>query len=145
MKKLERENIGLWYLPSCPEEKLTGTLTVDKDNSCKLKMAHSFGGLTSLGVRNISVIHGVLSNGNEITLINSTKTSEQWGFPGFPVAVFTCTLAIIGGLYDQEKEVMLSELKATYKHLNLWLNQKPFNISADQLPMTYSCITRCLM
>lgn len=118
----------MWYLPSNPSERLTATLTIDDDNVCKLKMAHNFGGLSAMGVDELPIIHGVLSNGKEVTLINSRKTNEQWGFPGFPVSIWSCSLAIIGGLYNEVSDILLSEIKATYEHLNFWLNKKPFKI-----------------
>ncbi|MGG0644739.1 HEPN domain-containing protein [Sporosarcina gallistercoris] len=131
MKKLDSENIGIWYLPSNPNERLTATLTIDDDNTCKLKMAHNFGGLSAMGVNELPIIHGVLSNGREVTLVNSLKTNEQWGFPGFPVSIWSCNLAIIGGLYREDSDILLSEIKATYEHLNLWLNKKPFKIDTS--------------
>ncbi|WP_053366300.1 HEPN domain-containing protein [Bacillus sp. FJAT-27245] len=135
MNKLDRENIGWWYLPSNPTERLTGTLTIDDDNVCKLKMAHNFGGLSGIGVNELPIIHGVLSNGKEVTLVNSIKTNERWGFPGFPVSVWSSSLAVIGGLYNEDKDIALSEIKATYESLNLWLNKRPFEINAS--PASY--------
>lgn len=135
MNKFDRENIGLWYLPSNPSERLTGTLTVEEDNVCKLKMAHNFNGLSGIGVNELPIIHGVLSNGKEVTLVNSIKTNEQWGFPGFPVSIWTCSLAVIGGLYNEVNDIAISEIKATYESLNLWLNKKPFEINA--IPSSY--------
>jgi len=131
LNKFDRENIGLWYLPSNPTERLTGTLTIEEDNVCKLKMAHNFNGLSGVGVNELPIIHGILSNGKEVTLVNSIKTNERWGFPGFPVSVWTCSLAVIGGLYNEANDIAISEIKATYESLNLWLNKRPFEINAN--------------
>src|SRR5690625_4678133 len=131
LKNLKRENIGIWYLPSNPTEKLTATLTIDDDNTCKLKVAHNFGGLSAMGVDELPVIHGTLSNGKEVTLINSIKTHEQWGFPGFPVSIWSCSLAIVGGIYNNVSDILLSEIKATYEHLNFWLNKNPFKFDTS--------------
>jgi hypothetical protein len=132
MNKIEKENLGIWFLPSNPTERLSGTLIIDDDNGCELKMAHNFGGFSGIGIDNLPVIHGILSNGKKVTLIDSTKTNQQWAFPGFPVTILSCRLAVIGGFYQDEKDIIISEMKATYEHLNFWLNKNPFEIISRQ-------------
>ena len=141
MNKFDRENIGLWYLPSNPEEKLTGTLTIEDNKECELKMAHNFNGLSGLGINKLPIIHGVLSNGSKVTLVDSFKSSEQWGFPGFPVSVWRSSLAVIGGHYDSIDELVISEIQTDYTALNFWLNNRPFQIhplsESNELSMHY--------
>ncbi|WP_313533241.1 HEPN domain-containing protein [Exiguobacterium sp.] len=132
MERFDKENIGIWYLPSNPEDRLTGTLTIEDNNSCELKIAHGFNGLSGIGIGELPIIHGVLSNGSEVTLINSVKTSERWGFPGFPISIWKASFTVIGGHYDNIEDLIISEIRADYNGLNFWLNNRPFHIHPRQ-------------
>lgn len=142
VEKKEREDIGIWFLPESPDDKLSGSLNIDDKGNCQLKLAENFGGIKGIGSNEcVEAILGFLANGKKVTLLNCIQTNQQWGFPGFPVTVYTSTIAIIGEWYNSDEDIVVSEITASYNYLNYWINCKPFSVVKDdekkEIYMTY--------
>lgn len=144
MIKKEIDTVGMWFLPECPDEKLSGTLRFNDKRCCQLELSNDFGGIRGFG-RNekVEVIHGFMANGKKVTLLNCIKTNQQLGFPGFPVTQYTSAIAIMGEWYSNNEDVVVSEITASYDYLNYWINSNPFSIEQTNYEKE-TCMTYCM-
>lgn len=127
MNLIDRDAIGMWFLPKFPDEKLDGTLIIDDKGECQLQVSHNFGGLQGIGGNGqVEAINGFMANGDKVTLFNCIQKQQEWAIPGFPVTVYTSAFAIIGEWFTNDEGVVVTEITASYDHLNYWLNTKPF-------------------
>ncbi|QXE18846.1 hypothetical protein [Clostridium sp. 001] len=127
MSEKGRKIMGMWFLPKFPDEKLNGTLSIDDNGNCQLRVAYKFEGLQNIGYnKQLDVIHGFTANGKKITLLKCTVIEQQIGIPGFPVTTYTSQITIIGEWYSDDKKVLISEITASYDYLNYWIGNKPF-------------------
>lgn len=137
MRKELNDKRGMWFLPDSPKDKLNGSINFDEDGEIKLKLFYNFGGLHELGSNNpLSVIQGFLSNGKKVTLFDCIQTNMELNMPGFPTTEYVCSNAIIGELYNDKEEVIITEMSAEYNYLNYWLNSNPFSISFNDSDFT---------
>lgn len=91
---------GYWYLPSDPENKIAGILTYDPNNSIVLELFGGFNcsldALVSNKQKEVDVIFGKTSDGEDITLLHSSRSANIKFGATFPLVSYSSSYLIIG-------------------------------------------------
>jgi hypothetical protein len=124
------EHIGWWFLPSNPDKKTTGKVTFAPNEKIQLELIGCFYSEEELISRlsessNTAIIHGITSDAQEITLINSSSSVSWNQSAPSPVTIYNCDYMIQGALLTDINEKCFSRIEIDIAELNTWL---PFNV-----------------
>ncbi|MFM2315567.1 MAG: hypothetical protein RLZZ04_4845 [Cyanobacteriota bacterium] len=128
---------GYWWLPENPDEKVTGSLSINSINrreGIELRIIGSLQSPHSSSSDRASpeIILGQAINGNLITLIDPIRTNSQSNSSNFSVDLSACTyraqVAIIGKRHFNSKEdVVFTSADIRFSLLDEWLCQSGFS------------------
>lgn len=128
---------GLWWIPSAPDEKLSGTLTIAKGDP-RLDVVGDFGRdvvSESHGERAFSLspadqqrVVGMTTDGRAVTLIDCTPVSEITSLPGLATAIYRARAAILGRLFGPDESIDFNEIEIRTTELERWVGHVPFPI-----------------
>lgn len=126
------ERDGEWWKPENPDVRLAGTFTW-QDQIGTLRLHRSFeviGGGRMEEAESYPVLHGTLSDGTEVTLLNSHIQTEQMSFG--PQGVFKSaslsTAQVLVGLHA-DLQTRYKRLGGTIPGLDLWLTKERLRVS----------------
>lgn len=122
-----KEYIGYWYLPNDKQNKLYGTLQINKNNNLELKLCGVFGGLNEqFNYENIKVINGFTKCGKKITLLECSEESFDFNMPGIPSKNYTPQCMIIGEHFNCVNDIKINSVSSRYTDLSKWIRIAPF-------------------
>ena len=116
---------GLWWLPSAPDNKITGTLNYKRTENTTLELIGEF----QEGDRNLDtddhhkydIIHGTLSDGKDVTLINSFPIDSTYNTScSIPIVSYFTSLVIHGRHLHNPDERFLTKMTISYDELSIW-------------------------
>ena len=139
--------VGSFWLPSHPDERRRGELTISDTHEITLEISgifgdpyNIFGGLVSSatilqaegGEPNTDRIVGELEDGQPITLYGCLPLPRSFSFrPGPPKSVFRANLAFVGVAYLGNEAPKSTELSVAIEGLNEWLSVSAFQVKRD--------------
>ena len=118
--------LGQWWLPSAPEEKWVGTLTLERGEGPRLKVTVPKGFHEVPAGQPIGALHGHDQSGKPITLL----------FPGWPQTNsgsvltemrFRAGYALVGIEVSSSEEFRVNEVTLGLQHLYEWSGISGFN------------------
>lgn len=117
---------GMWYLPNqTVDQAIAGIIKFDPNKGIKLELIGSFKTKKS----KLEIIWGLIEGNKDVTLYNSFVTRVSHAFSNFEVETYTSNVVFIGGFFDNKKDLSFYKAKASYAHLDEWLNiASGFNI-----------------
>lgn len=128
---------GLWWTPSDPEEKLSGTLTITKGVPI-LDVVGDFGhDVISEGdhERTYSMspayqerLVGTTTDGRSVTLVDCAEVRWNRHFPGAATAIYRARAAIVGHIFEPDESVALHEIEIRTSELEQWVGHVPFPV-----------------
>lgn len=135
MQPSRREIVGQWWLPSAPEEKWVGTLTLEPNKAAALLVTIPKG-FQFMEAKAPPIIHGHDEHGRPVTLL----------FPGWPRPTATMVMsqvefntgyAVLGIHLAAASELRLNVLTLQTQHLYHWLGITGFQRKARDPAVTY--------
>lgn len=97
------ESAGLWWLPGTPDEQVVGLLAFSPSEGFTLSIPFGhLGGFRRMMARvnhseNTPLIHGVLRNGKQVTLVNALLTNMTMNMPGAGSEEYYAGLGLVSG------------------------------------------------
>ncbi|TGL55257.1 hypothetical protein EHQ61_00660 [Leptospira wolffii] len=124
---------GIWWLPSKPERRLTGTVSYKKDTGLKLELVGSFSeDPFSRDLQDeIPIILGHLTNGKNCTLTKSLLLNKNLTFPGIAELILEPTELFIGAHFQEVNEIKIFSLSTAFSNLSEWVWIDGFSIRND--------------
>lgn len=126
---------GLWWLPSTPEDKHEGTLTVTNGDARLDLLGHFGHEIISESARGIQYslwltdqerIVGVSTDGHYVTLVDCTQASGGgMNFPGIETGVYRARAVIDGATFDIGEVVEFDHVEIRIAALETWLRFAP--------------------
>ena len=133
MRVTQSTHSGFFWLPSTPDHKLPGTLTVLPDGAAKLLVLGHFGGPNAnlFDEPEVSRIVGNVDDWGAVTLDGCFVTAGSKGMGGLVKMKLHVHKIIAGLLFDQNEPVRFDRLEFSVDGLNEWLGMTGFEISHD--------------
>ena len=125
------EHEGMWWDPAESDKRLSGTLSYDPMDGCKLSLLGLFSPLESFGQVNstaLPVLHGVLKVGSKVSLFDNLSMGFHIRMPGMSTEDFLPSFALIGAHIDSLDDHAISECRFSLTNLEEWLDHKPFSL-----------------
>lgn len=120
---------GLWWLPSNPEQKVSGTLRFSFNDGATLDLIGSFKSVNDLKeLLNPEIILGISSNGKNITLYKCLESSSQFSAPGLLTSSFKASVILVNAHFKKNEDMLFEELAINYSNLDNWANISGFDI-----------------
>lgn len=131
--------IGEWFLPASPNERVHGTLYINRNDRLSLEL---YGSLTSDNffseLVDQELILGLSSKSEQITLYNCLMRNSggatliQGRESGKPSVIYTITFALIGIHADSSTELMFDHISSEIFNLDEWVGISGFiNLKPD--------------
>lgn len=116
---------GYWWLPCNPEKKIAGTLTYKPNEKINLEIIGTFysGNIDITLCDKItgeSIIHGLTSDSQKITLINCHSYASLNLSCPFPIVNYKCQFIVVGKHLDSYDEECFHEACLTFPGLSNW-------------------------
>ncbi len=113
---------GIWWLPSHPENQISGRLKFDPVKEISLDLIGSFHELKYLGnIREEEIILGLTSNGKLVTLYKCFETSKSISFPGFAHSAYHAQFVFVGHHFNKSEEFLFESMSINYYFLEKWV------------------------
>jgi hypothetical protein len=130
------ESVGKWWLPEFPSTRVTGTLTYSDEDGFHLEIPLGFLGemahfINCNQIRRESIIHGILSSGKTVTLVDATRTNMTLNSPGATREEYKSSLGFVGNI-ESIANPQIAQLQVTYSHLRDWAVNHSFEWSLHQ-------------
>src|ERR1035437_5357685 len=97
---------GLFWLPDKEEDKISGTLTFNKEKGTTLEL---LGSLTDFITSNEhfqpDIINGFSSSGKKLTLYKCFELGRSFSSPGMNTSKMKCRYLFVGALRSEERRV----------------------------------------
>lgn len=120
---------GLWWLPNKPDNKVCGILKFVPKKEILLDLTGTLENSDEDFNRAtlIDVIHGLTSDGKEITLHRCFEIKRSFG-SGFPISSYDCDIILVGAHYNSYTNIVFKEMYINYSNLDQWININGFDI-----------------
>jgi hypothetical protein len=124
----KRDIAGLWWLSSKPDERWTGTLTLEPDKSPKLVVDVPKSIFESIGQKLTTppTIHGCDQNGNPITLLTPSPPRTQGG-RALSKITYSAHYSILGLELLNHSDFKVNELTFRIQQLQNWIGLTGFS------------------
>ena len=123
---------GIWWLPSDPTQRLTGTLRGTNGGSCALDVLGSFYRRSDLNeMFQPEIVLGHSDSGTKLTLYKCSETTHRMSSSGFDISILEPHAVLIGGHFESLNHVTFRSLSIHYSHLDEWANISGFKIDLD--------------
>jgi len=131
----KRDIAGLWWLPTNPDERWTGTLTLEQDKSPKLNVAVQKSAFETIGQKLSapSVIHGCDQNGKPISLLTPSWPRTSGGM-ALSQIVYSADYAILNLEVAHQDDLKVNEFTLRLQHLQGWFGVTGFLNAGSGLP-----------
>src|SRR5918996_1195905 len=132
---------GLWWLPSAPDDKHEGTLTIKKADA-RLDLLGHFGRelisepererVYSLWLADQERVVGLTTDGKQVTLVDCTQGSGGGiHFPGIENGVYRARAVIVGHTFDGTVPITFDEVEFRTSDLETWVGIVPFPVTLN--------------
>src|SRR5918996_2442885 len=132
---------GLWWLPSAPDDKHEGTLTIKKGDA-RLDLLGHFGRelisepererVYSLWLADQERVVGLTPDGKQVTLVDCTQGSGGGiHFPGIENGVYRARAVIVGHTFDGTVPITFDEVEFRTSDLETWVGIVPFPVTLN--------------
>jgi len=130
VKLIEKfEYKGVWWLPSKPGKKVSGTLGFTPNEGAILDLIGSFKDIKDINqILNPDIILGVSSNGKNITLYKCFETRSSLSLPGLLTSSFYASVVFVGVHFEKTEDIKFESLSIHCSYLDDWVNISGFNI-----------------
>ncbi len=137
----KRDIAGLWWLPTNPDERWAGTLTLKPDKSPKLTIAVQKGAFESFGQKLSAppIIHGCDQNGSPISLIIPGWPRTRGGMALSQVE-YSANYAILNLEVSHQDDFKVNEFTLRMQHLQGWFGVTGFLSAGANSPEVDLCI-----
>lgn len=116
------EHIGFWWLPSNPENQVTGIMKSSDEDGIYLEILGSFGtGKQLLEDSSHEVILGFTKEGKLLTLIEAVTINSTLPCPGIVSQKYRISLAFLGVHFNKIEEIKFFKLEVEYTYLSTWV------------------------
>lgn len=120
-----KEFKGLWWIPTNSEKKIAGELRYSRTENTTLELIGEFQeGDRLLNIndqRRYDIIHGVLSDGKDVTTITSFPVDASYNTScSFPIVKYLTPLVIHGKHLLTPDEKFISRITVSYDELSIW-------------------------
>jgi hypothetical protein len=133
---------GLWWLPSAPDDKHEGTLTITKGDA-RLDLLGHFGHeliseseherVYSLWLADQERIVGITTDGTEVTLVDCTQASGGGlHFPGIATGVYRARAVLVGATFDTDEPIGFDAVEIRTSELETWVGLVPFPLELNE-------------
>jgi len=131
------EKRGYWWLPEYPDKKIPGTLVIESNGRCCLKLMGKFDGHDVKEISKYSIILGRLQNSKDVTLIDSyVESSSFWG-NGYAYTELYSKHTVIGYGFCSIDDVAFTGVDFELEHLGSWLLKSGIKIEhSDDLKVS---------
>lgn len=120
---------GIWWLPSQPDKRFSGTLFYKHEDEMTLEIQGSFRDIRAFGRVEASeqeIILGLTDDGKQCTLYNNFETRSQLNLPGITKTVFLSQYLFVGKHFNSVDDLSFTSMMARFTNLESWLAQNPF-------------------
>lgn len=132
---------GLWWLPSGPDDKHEGTLTITKGDA-RLDLLGHFGHelisesererVYSLWLADQERVVGLTTDGRQVTLVDCTQGSGGgFHFPGIENGVYRARAVIVGHMFDGAGPITFDGVEIRTSELETWVRIVPFPVTLN--------------
>jgi len=109
---------GFWFLPENKEEQIPGEISYSAEDGVTVKFLGNFGDEKRHFDKNYyPLILGVLENGKEVTLIESSKRNSTVSYPGIPTMTLISSYALVGKHYETLDDITFQRVEARFNNL----------------------------
>ncbi|MCX6830517.1 MAG: hypothetical protein NT028_00035 [candidate division Zixibacteria bacterium] len=130
--KIPSDYRGVWWLPSNPEKRITGTLRPIDDGDCVLDVLGSFQDQPAFNhLFQSEIILGHSENGTKLTLYKCFESSCNINSSGFQSSKLEPRAVFVGGHFASPAEVTFRSVSIHYSHVDEWANISGFKINSD--------------
>lgn len=134
---------GCWWLPSAPDDQVTGALTVETDGGLRLELYGGFGqkdkGVDFLRDQD-EVIYGRCYDPNghmkDISLFECFSSINLNFSSSFPIAHYSCRFALIGIHTQSMREAEFYEAQVSFDELAFWCPPKNITTRFEESKVT---------
>ena len=122
---------GLFRLPETPDEQVVGLLHYSPGDGFTLSVPFGhLGGMKHMAARvnkseTTPVVHGVLRNGKQVTLVNLLMTNMTLNMPGAGSEEYYAGLGFVGGSVEAETNPEADRVRLSFTHLRDWVVDHP--------------------
>jgi len=125
LEAIERQ--GVWWQPDKPANKVGGRMVFHRNAGVSLDL---IGSLEISGGRS-DTLFGLSTDSEEITLCNCIETSSKESFATSrekdktlrsKTSRILAQMAIIGGHFEREQDILFQKVRVSYTHLDDWAN-----------------------
>ena len=102
---------GVWWPSEKPKDQASGTLTYIPNQGASLDLVGF--------IDKPKIIHGISSNGKEITLYDFSSMRSHHNYPGFVTSEYTPRTILVGDHFSEE--LLFTSVSISYSYLQDWL------------------------
>jgi ApeA N-terminal domain 1 len=115
--------VGFWWLPEAPDEKVSGTLSYSPDEGLELKLVGSFTPITDAfgAPPNCPIILGITA-GKLVTLVGCMQSGTSMSFPGFQSESFIPRFALLGVHVESTDDLIFDEIDLLFSNFGDWVD-----------------------
>ena len=119
---------GNWWLPSNPDEQVSGSLTFSQDDGAILELVGVFGTERSQKIEQPKIILGFTQEGKIITLQDCAYTSVTYPLIGLGGARYRVKFVFENVHFSSEDDIKFNQLCGGFTDLDTWVNIHGFSI-----------------
>lgn len=123
------KHIGVWWLPSEPENRVTGTLEGDGVSRPTLALFGLFREVMDTSGFRPEILLGLVEDGTLITLCNCHRTQNKMRFGGISVSSFDVGVVLTGQHFDTIDEIRFTSVAGAFQHLGDWTGFDPVTLT----------------
>ena len=99
---------GLWWLPSDPENEVSGRLSYAPNEGITLKLIGAFADILGLSDFHVDILHGMTTEGHICTLYGASSSNFVANTPGIISQTLTFRNLIVGYHYPSVEQIKFS-------------------------------------
>ena len=128
---------GLWWLPSAPNKKISGTLSFSKEDGAYLDLDGAFKDINELpSFSHFEIILGTTLNGKKITLYRCYEVRSD--ISATLRSLFSASYLFVGHHFLADDQINFSRIFVNYSYLVEWVNKNGFMFNLkDEFAIKY--------
>lgn len=130
----EFEYSGLWWLPSNPQEKVTGTIKFSYEEGIYLEIVGRFNELENFSTIPQSkpeIILGI-THGKLFTLLNCSRNTNRISFPGITTEKYLVSVGFLGHHFNTSEEIKFKHFQVGFTYLQ-YLTTLFYKVESEEI------------